>query len=70
MLYYQLTVILGMRTIHHCPSLFDRLGRKHGVPTLLNAAPADPAMEPDLFPLADIFCVNETELEVLTGECR
>ncbi|KAL7639203.1 UNVERIFIED_CONTAM: hypothetical protein RMT77_010737 [Armadillidium vulgare] len=43
------------------------LGRKHEVLTLMNAAPADSNMDKEIYALSDIFCVNETEAEILTG---
>lgn len=42
------------------------LGRKHGVTTLWNPAPAQ-AVAPDLLALADILTPNQTELRILQG---
>ncbi len=42
------------------------LGRKHGVTTLWNPAPAQ-AVAPDLLTLADILTPNQTELRILQG---
>ncbi|KAK3883855.1 hypothetical protein Pcinc_011852 [Petrolisthes cinctipes] len=43
-----------------------KLARKHGVKTLMNAAPAVPNLHPDIIKHSDIFCVNENEAEVMT----
>ncbi|XP_037085182.1 ribokinase-like isoform X2 [Pollicipes pollicipes] len=43
-----------------------RAARRHGVTTVVNAAPAQPVKDGDLFELSDIFCVNETEAEIMT----
>jgi len=42
-----------------------KIARKHGVKTLMNAAPATANMPTEIFSLSDIFCVNETEAELL-----
>ncbi|MDR3496592.1 MAG: ribokinase [Ancalomicrobiaceae bacterium] len=42
-------------------------GRKHGVKTLLNPAPANPDLDPDHVRLASFLVPNETELAILTG---
>lgn len=42
------------------------LAKKHGVMTVMNAAPALPNMDPEIIKKSDIFCVNESEAEVLT----
>ncbi|GAB6032215.1 hypothetical protein CHUAL_010857 [Chamberlinius hualienensis] len=44
-----------------------RLAKKFGVKTVFNAAPAKTVSD-DLFPLCDIFCVNETEAECVSGQ--
>ena len=43
------------------------LGRKHGVPTILNAAPARADYDRELLASVDILVVNETEAELLAG---
>ncbi|KAF0287516.1 Ribokinase [Amphibalanus amphitrite] len=43
-----------------------RAGRAHNVTTVVNAAPAMPVKDNELFELSDIFCVNETEAEMMT----
>lgn len=43
-----------------------RIHRGHGI-SIVNAAPALENVDPELFQLCDIFCVNETEAEVITG---
>lgn len=45
-----------------------QLARKHGATTVLNAAPALEVIEPYLYQLVDILCVNETEAGVLLSE--
>ena len=42
-------------------------GKRHGVKTLFNPAPATPGLDPDKVRLADFFVPNETELATLTG---
>jgi len=44
-----------------------RLANELGVKTVFTAAPAVPDLEPEFFSLSDVFCVNETEAELLTG---
>ena len=43
-----------------------QLGRKHGVTTILNPAPAQP-LDPGIFQFIDILTPNETELRILLG---
>ena len=43
------------------------LGRKHGVTTILNAAPARADYGKDILEAVDILIVNETEAELLAG---
>eukprot|EP01147_Barroeca_monosierra_P010775 gene10775-2860_t len=40
---------------------------RHGVFSIFNLAPAKAEIHPDLFLLPDIFCVNETEAEMVSG---
>lgn len=42
-------------------------GRRHGVRTLLNPAPALPGLDPERIRLATFLVPNETELAILTG---
>ncbi|XP_069181275.1 LOW QUALITY PROTEIN: ribokinase [Procambarus clarkii] len=42
------------------------MARKHNVKTLMNAAPADASLDKAIIMNSDIFCVNESEAEVLT----
>ncbi|KAK7070441.1 hypothetical protein SK128_007711 [Halocaridina rubra] len=44
-----------------------KLARKYKVLTLMNAAPANADLDPEIIKSSDIFCVNENEAEVLTG---
>lgn len=44
-----------------------QLARKVGVTTLHNAGPGIPDLDPEIIRNSDIFCVNETEAEVMTG---
>lgn len=44
-----------------------RLAREMGVRTIMNPAPAQPSLPSELYQLADYFCPNETEAELLTG---
>lgn len=43
-----------------------QLGKKHGVTTILNPAPAQP-LDPAIFQFIDILTPNETELRILLG---
>ncbi|XP_043493353.1 ribokinase-like isoform X1 [Polistes fuscatus] len=43
-----------------------RIHKGHGY-SIVNGAPAIKSVNPEIFSLCDIFCVNETEAEVLTG---
>lgn len=43
-----------------------RLGKQHGLTTILNTAPAL-HLPQDVYPHVDILCANETELETLSG---
>lgn len=43
------------------------LAKLHGVRTLTNAAPASQNLDPKIFELTDILCVNETEAEIIAG---
>jgi len=42
-------------------------GKRHGVKTLLNPAPATPELDPEKIREASFFVPNETELAILTG---
>src|SRR5271157_2996899 len=42
-------------------------GKRHGVKTVLNPAPATPELDPERVRLASILAPNETELAILTG---
>ena len=42
-------------------------GKRHGVKTLLNPAPATPELDPEKIRDASFFVPNETELAILTG---
>ncbi|GAB6032216.1 hypothetical protein CHUAL_010858 [Chamberlinius hualienensis] len=44
-----------------------KLAKSHGVKTVFNAAPMK-TLPDELFPLCDIFCVNETEAECVSGQ--
>jgi sugar/nucleoside kinase (ribokinase family) len=44
-----------------------RLGKSKGLVTIFNPAPAPPSLDPEFYTLTDIFCVNETEAETLSG---
>ncbi|XP_001600273.1 ribokinase [Nasonia vitripennis] len=43
-----------------------KLYKGHGI-SIVNGAPAVKSVHPDILKLADIFCVNETEAELITG---
>jgi ribokinase len=45
-----------------------RLARRHGVTTIVNPAPARPELDRELYELSDVFCPNESEAEMLSGE--
>lgn len=44
-----------------------RLARASGVTTIFNSAPVSSDVPAEVYQLADIFCPNETEAELLTG---
>ena len=44
-----------------------RLARAAGVLTIFNSAPVSSEVSAEVYQLADIFCPNETEAEILTG---
>ncbi len=44
-----------------------RLARTSGVTTIFNSAPVSGEVPAEVYQLADIFCPNETEAELLTG---
>uniref|UniRef100_A0A4W4EJP9 Ribokinase n=1 Tax=Electrophorus electricus TaxID=8005 RepID=A0A4W4EJP9_ELEEL len=46
-----------------------RIARKNHVKTIFNPAPAIPGLHTDFYKASDIFCCNESEAELLTGEC-
>ncbi|CAH1263240.1 RBKS [Branchiostoma lanceolatum] len=39
-----------------------RIAKQHGVTTILNPAPAQATLDPELYKVSDIFCPNETEV--------
>merc|ERR1712241_255197 len=43
------------------------LARKYGVKTMTNAAPARSDLDPRIFELTDILCVNESEAQIILG---
>lgn len=45
-----------------------RIGRAAGVTTIFNPAPARAELPPEAYQLSDIFCPNESETELLTGQ--
>ena len=57
------TLELGMEAVR----TGMKLGRKHGVTTILNAAPARADYDKELLGNVDILVVNETEAELLAG---
>lgn len=54
---------IALETVYHA---IEACGR-HGVPVILNPAPADPRLEADKLKGVDFFAPNETELQTLTG---
>jgi len=44
-----------------------KLGRLHGVSTVLNAAPALPDLDPEILENTDILVLNQTEAEIISG---
>jgi ribokinase len=44
-----------------------RVAKAAGLTTIFNPAPAPESLESDFYKLTDIFCVNETEAETLSG---
>jgi len=44
-----------------------KLGRLHGVCTVLNAAPALPDLDPEILENTDILVLNQTEAEIISG---
>lgn len=45
-----------------------RVAREVGTPTILNPAPAASSLPEEIYRLTDIFCPNESEAEILTGQ--
>ena len=45
-----------------------RMGREAGVRTIFNPAPAQGELPAEAYALSDIFCPNESETEILTGQ--
>jgi ribokinase len=45
-----------------------RLARSSGVTTIFNPAPAKPELPDEIYRLSDVFCPNETETQLLTGQ--
>ena len=43
------------------------LARERGIPTITNAAPAQRDLDPRVFALTDVLCINETEAELFAG---
>ena len=43
------------------------LGQKHGVTTVLNAAPARADLAPEILENTDILVLNQTEAEIISG---
>lgn len=58
------TLELGMSAVREAM----KLGRKHGIKTILNAAPARADYGRDILENVDILVVNETEAELLSGD--
>ena len=46
---------------------FLLLGQKHGVRTVLNAAPARADLAPEILKNTDILVLNQTEAEIISG---
>lgn len=44
-----------------------QLGKQQGLITILNTAPADPNLPEEIFGFIDLLCLNEPELEVISG---
>lgn len=45
-----------------------RIANRAGVPVLFNPAPAPPTLPDEVYRLSSVFCPNETEEAILTGE--
>ena len=54
---------IPLETVYHA----IRFGNQHGIPVILNPAPATTALDLDYACRCDFFIPNETELEILTG---
>ncbi|WP_116086785.1 ribokinase [Tropicimonas sp. IMCC34011] len=54
---------VSLETVYHAVAF----GAKHGVPTILNPAPADPELDISRLSGLDWFCPNESELALLSG---
>ena len=57
------TLELGLDTV----KVAMETGRKHGVTTILNAAPGRADLDQEILQNVDILVVNETEAEMLAG---
>merc|ERR1711983_452992 len=44
------------------------MGKKHGIKTMTNAAPAQADLNPKIYELTDILCVNESEAQIILGQ--
>ena len=61
-------VCFGLEGNHDSVVTVSRMAKKHGVKTMTNAAPASSDLNPLIFELTDILCVNETEAQLILGQ--
>eukprot|EP01029_Cantina_marsupialis_P007286 TRINITY_DN18031_c2_g1_i1.p1 TRINITY_DN18031_c2_g1~~TRINITY_DN18031_c2_g1_i1.p1 ORF type:complete len:322 (-),score=113.47 TRINITY_DN18031_c2_g1_i1:177-1109(-) len=60
-------LVTQLEILHNVTKTALEVGRKHGVMTILNTAPASADLDLDMFKYADIVCPNETEAELIAG---
>jgi ribokinase len=60
-------VVGGLEMPHDAVKAALKKGREYGATTILNAAPANKDLDPEILALTDILCVNETEAEITSG---
>ena len=63
-------VLAQLETPQHATIAAFRIARGHGIRTILNAAPMQDPLDPELLALVDILAVNEGEAAMLMGGDR
>jgi len=60
-------ISFGLEGNHESVIKAMEISRKYGVKTMTNAAPARSDLDPRIFELTDILCVNESEAQIILG---